>query len=293
MIAARDRARARRPAGAHHRQDERADRAADHRGALRGVAGGRADRPDRARHLRAAARHAAASRTTSACARSSAASSSTPASSTSSNGGEPEIVLRQRRLDGAQLLPPHRGLLPDPARQPPRRACCADLELYLADNSEAWELRADGSYARCTPGEPAAPVVRAARARSRRWPTERTGQLTRAAGNPRRAGARSPARDRPRSADARASQPFGKSRAPATRPRAASSIGGSARGLRPRCSSTARRSSTIRNARLSPRAAPASRSGSRSQLAPVAPTRTASSCCSSRGKPGMSAFSSR
>jgi polyphosphate kinase len=28
-----------------------------------------------------------------------------------------------------------------------------DLELYLADNCQAWELRADGTYVRCTPGD--------------------------------------------------------------------------------------------------------------------------------------------
>jgi polyphosphate kinase len=33
-----------------------------------------------------------------------------------------------------------------------------DLELYLADNTQAWELRADGSYARCEPGD-AAPIA--------------------------------------------------------------------------------------------------------------------------------------
>jgi polyphosphate kinase len=33
-----------------------------------------------------------------------------------------------------------------------------DLELYLADNCQAWELRADGSYARCAPGD-AAPIA--------------------------------------------------------------------------------------------------------------------------------------
>jgi polyphosphate kinase len=34
----------------------------------------------------------------------------------------------------------------------------SDLALYLADNCDAWELRADGSYVRCTPGD-ADPVV--------------------------------------------------------------------------------------------------------------------------------------
>jgi polyphosphate kinase len=49
---------ARRAAGARHRQDERAGRAADDRGAVPRLAGRRADRPHRARHLRAAPRRA-------------------------------------------------------------------------------------------------------------------------------------------------------------------------------------------------------------------------------------------
>ena len=75
----------------------------------------RADRSDRARRVRAAARRARASPRTSACARSSAASSSTRASSTSRTTATPELYLCERRLDGAQLLPPHRGRLPDRA----------------------------------------------------------------------------------------------------------------------------------------------------------------------------------
>ena len=55
---ARGVARARRPTGAHHREDERARRSRGHRRALLGVAGGRRDRPHRARHLLPAARRA-------------------------------------------------------------------------------------------------------------------------------------------------------------------------------------------------------------------------------------------
>jgi polyphosphate kinase len=41
-----------------------------------------------------------------------------------------------------------------PIRRDSHRArVLADLELYLADNCEAWDLRPDGSYRRCTPGE--------------------------------------------------------------------------------------------------------------------------------------------
>jgi polyphosphate kinase len=38
------------------------------------------------------------------------------------------------------------------SRERHRRQVLEDLELYLADNCQAWELRADGSYERCTPG---------------------------------------------------------------------------------------------------------------------------------------------
>ena len=74
---------ARRAAGAHRRQDQRADRRAADRGAGRRRPGRRRHRPDRARRLHAAAGHRRASPTASACARWSAASSSTRASSTS------------------------------------------------------------------------------------------------------------------------------------------------------------------------------------------------------------------
>ena len=39
------------------------------------------------------------------------------------NGGDPEIYCAQRGLDGAQLLPAHRGLLPDPATTVIAPAC--------------------------------------------------------------------------------------------------------------------------------------------------------------------------
>ena len=80
---ARDAAREGRQAGADHRQDECADRGGRHQGAVRRVGGGRADRPDRARRLRAAAGRRRAFRRTSACARSSAAFSSITACGTS------------------------------------------------------------------------------------------------------------------------------------------------------------------------------------------------------------------
>ncbi|NJD33132.1 MAG: polyphosphate kinase 1 [Gammaproteobacteria bacterium] len=44
------------------------------------------------------------------------------------------------------------------SRKRHRAQVLADLELYLADNTQAWELRPDGSYARCEPGD-AEPVA--------------------------------------------------------------------------------------------------------------------------------------
>ena len=69
--------------GAHHRQDECADRSRDHSQRCTKPRAPASDRPHRARHLRAAARAYPASRRISACARSSAASSSTRACTTS------------------------------------------------------------------------------------------------------------------------------------------------------------------------------------------------------------------
>jgi polyphosphate kinase len=38
-------------------------------------------------------------------------------------------------------------------RESHRQRVFSDLELYLADNVQAWILQADGSYARATPGD--------------------------------------------------------------------------------------------------------------------------------------------
>ena len=70
--------------GADRAEDELAGRRRLHPGAVRGLAGGGAGRPQRARHLLPAARACRGSRRTSASSRSSAASSSTRASTPSS-----------------------------------------------------------------------------------------------------------------------------------------------------------------------------------------------------------------
>ena len=77
------------------------------------------------------------------------------------NAGGPGGLLRERRLDGAQLLPAHRGLLPDPAASSPP-ALLEDLRLYLADNCQAWVLQPDGNYRCEQPGsrEPIAAQTR-------------------------------------------------------------------------------------------------------------------------------------
>ena len=85
--------------------------------------GRRRDRPDRARRLHAAARRAGRRPSASACARSSAASSSTRASLYFRWGDGRRrrgAVPVERRLDGPQHVPPHRGRLAGA-----RRARCA------------------------------------------------------------------------------------------------------------------------------------------------------------------------
>ena len=87
---ARNRAGAARQACPHHRQAERADRAADHPGAVSRRDGRRENRSDRARYLRAAPWAFAGSRRTSRSARSSDGSSSTRASTTSTTTAIPK-----------------------------------------------------------------------------------------------------------------------------------------------------------------------------------------------------------
>ena len=123
-------------------QHERADRAAGDRGAVRGLARRRADRPDRARHLRAAARRRRASRTTSACVPSSAASSSIRACGVSAKATRRELYLQQRRLDGAQPLPARRDRVSRSSiRVCGRNPARTTSQLYLEDTADAWLLQ--------------------------------------------------------------------------------------------------------------------------------------------------------
>ena len=70
------------------------------------------------------------------------------------NGGDAGDLLLQRRLDGAQPAAPHRDVLPDPRRRSsPQRVYDEALANYLADNTQAWLLDADGHYERATPGD--------------------------------------------------------------------------------------------------------------------------------------------
>ena len=119
--AARDRPRPRGAAGTHRGEDERADRAADHPGALRSVDGRREGRSDRARRLLAAARRAGRLR------QHHGALDRRPVSRALARlllreRRRPRGVLRERRLDGAQLLPPDRGRLPGAATPSPPAA---------------------------------------------------------------------------------------------------------------------------------------------------------------------------
>jgi len=73
------------------------------------------------------------------------------------NGGDPETFCASADWMDRNFF--RRIEVCFPIRRDSHRArVLADLELYLADNCDAWELGADGSYRRCSPGE-ARPVV--------------------------------------------------------------------------------------------------------------------------------------
>ena len=134
------------PGGADRAEDERAGRRRLHPGALRGLAGGGAGRPQRARHLLPAARRAGVSeniRVVSIVGRFLEHSRVY-----AFQRGEETRVL----MGSADLMPRNldsRVELVTPVEDPELRAEMLDvLERCFAENANAWELDADGAWTR-------------------------------------------------------------------------------------------------------------------------------------------------
>ena len=129
------------PAGVRIKVQLAGRRAGDRR-AVPGVAGGRAGRRGRARHLRAAAGRARGLARTSRCGRSWAGSWSTRGSSTSAR--RRRVLDRQRRHDAPQPRPPRRGAA---ARgRPAPDAQLGDMfDSALDPATRCWMLQADGA----------------------------------------------------------------------------------------------------------------------------------------------------
>ena len=154
---ARDRARDGRAAGAHHHQEQRRRRPADHPHAVQGVAGRRADRPDRPRRLLPAAGRAGISdriRVRSIVGRLLEHSRLY----FFENGGEHELYigsadLMERNLD-------RRVEVLVPVTDPELRTHLRDrvLETLLADTARAWILTSSGRYERAAVPEDATPL---------------------------------------------------------------------------------------------------------------------------------------
>ena len=136
---ARDRVGAARQARAHHRQDERADRAADHPGAVSRRDGGRESRSDRARHLRAAPGHSRHLGEHHACARSSAGFLEHSRVYYFHNDGNPEIYCASADWMERNFFRRIEVCFPIERKQH-RDRIVEDLETYLADNTQAWVL---------------------------------------------------------------------------------------------------------------------------------------------------------
>jgi polyphosphate kinase len=77
------------------------------------------------------------------------------------NGGDPEIFCSSADWMERNFFRRIEVCFPV-LRKHHRARVLSDLELYLADDSQAWELRADGTYARSTPGESAPVTAQAA-----------------------------------------------------------------------------------------------------------------------------------
>ena len=140
------------PARAHRRQDERARRRRRHRGALPRLAGGRADRPHRPRHLLPAARASPASATTSACVSIVDRFLEHARIFYFENGGKRRGLPVVRRLDAAQLPPPGRGDVPHRRRGAARSRASTRSWPSPCRQREVAPARPDGSYTRVRPG---------------------------------------------------------------------------------------------------------------------------------------------
>ena len=116
------------------------------RGALRGLAGGREDRPHRARRLRAAPGRRRACRRTSACARWSGASSSTRASSISRTTAPRTSTCPAPTGWTAISSAASSWASRCSTRRSSARVISEGLQAYLDDASQAWIMTSEGAY---------------------------------------------------------------------------------------------------------------------------------------------------
>ncbi len=139
---ARDGARARRPAGAHRRQDERAARGGRHPRALRRVAGGRRDRPHRARRVRAAAWRARAVRPHSRALDPGPLPRAPSHLVSSPTRARPTCGCRPPTGWAATCSAGSRSRSRSATSRLRKRVVEEGLSAYLADTRDAWELHA-------------------------------------------------------------------------------------------------------------------------------------------------------
>ena len=122
------------------------------RGAVLGVAGGRADRDLRPRDLHAPARRAGSVRDDHASARSSGASSSTAASTRSRPRARATMFIGSADLMPRNLDHRVEVLMPVESGRT-RQELNAILDSVFADNTNAWELSGDGCWQRLSPAK--------------------------------------------------------------------------------------------------------------------------------------------